>query len=242
MVSEASAQARGYNNNIGSDILASLPSNGIERENSFEDYVEHMSESATFDVDVEVPDLEESTAPPASRDSSGWNPKKSFLAESPYFSAFVEKEMHELSIVTDVLTDISARTRSFTKYGLLMADATHKLSLSCRLRKEEAGQAEIRYSPRQMDAEIEKRRTAIGPEISDLLGILGEVRRIEYSRRCKRWLTCIILSCFSHLNIILHVCIDSGRDCLCTTYHDKDIRRHTLQSSGILCAGRYERC
>lgn len=105
---------------------------------------------------------------------------KTSQAESPYFSAFVEKEMHELSIVTDVLTDISARTRSFTKHGHMMADATHKLSLSCRLRKEEAGQSEVRYSPREMDEEIEKRRSAIGPEISDLLGILGEVRVLSW--------------------------------------------------------------
>ena len=80
---------------IGSDIIASLPSEGMDREDSFDDYVGTMSRSATFDLDA--PDSPE--APPK-RDSAGsvssvastgvpimmdqWSPKKSFLVS--YFS------------------------------------------------------------------------------------------------------------------------------------------------------------
>ena len=153
----------------------------VKHDESFDDYVDNMQDSAQFD---EIPESKAKEEPPVAvhADPVGANirdehftPKRSFLAESPYFSAFVEKEMHELDIVTDILNDISARTMSFTKYGTLMADATHRLSLSCRLRREEASQEQVRLSQQQMDVELEKRRHAIGPEISDLLGILGEV-------------------------------------------------------------------
>jgi len=157
----------------------------MEHDESFDDYVEHMQDSACFDDFLETTDGVGENPPVAVQGDPGganireehFTPKRSFLAESPYFNAFVEKEMHELDIVTDVLNDISSRTREFTKYGTLMADATQRLSLSCRLRKEEAGLENVRLSPRQMDAELEKRRNAVGPEISDLLGILGEVSR-----------------------------------------------------------------
>ena len=83
-----------------------------------------------------------------------------------------------------------------------MADATHKLSLSCRLRKEEADHhLDVRYSPQEMDEEIENRRAAIGPEIADLLDILGEVRDIIYIGNVKiDLLTCgvEILTCRYH--------------------------------------------
>jgi len=179
-----------------SDILSSLPSESVadgrdlHRDPSFDEYVDKMQDSATFNDEniIETDPLATATAAAAtaaaatkkdaktastSNGGGNWSHKRSFLAESPYFSAFVEKEMHELNIVTSVLEDISNRTRDFTRYGHLMADATLKLSLSCRLRKEEAEHTRT-FSPHQADQEIEKRRAAIGPEISDLLGILGE--------------------------------------------------------------------
>jgi hypothetical protein len=104
-----------------------------------------------------------------------FSPRRSFLAETPYFSAFVEKEMHELDVVTSVLNDISDRTKTFTKYGSIMADATLRLSLACRLRKEEAAQEEQKLSAKQLDIELEKRRHALGPEMTDLLGEFGLV-------------------------------------------------------------------
>ncbi|CAB9522769.1 with coiled-coil, ANK repeat and PH domain-containing protein [Seminavis robusta] len=183
---------------LGSELGALPEDSPVEdgpSDESFDDYINQMSDSVHFDADdmaaaaaaaaVEGdPAVDTAGIPAAGPQASPRNdknkqqdhftPKRSFLAESPYFSAFVEKEMYELDIVTGVLNDISARTRSFTKYGAMMADATHSLSLSCRLRKEEAAQEEIKISPRQLDDEIEKRRQALGPEMSDLLGILGE--------------------------------------------------------------------
>jgi hypothetical protein len=156
-------------------------------DNSFNDYVANMSGSVQFDesddpamkqeeeedeqVVVTVPTEPEG----AHIREEHWIPKRSFLAESPYFNAFVEKEMHEIGIVTDILNDISNQTRNFTKHGSLMADATFRLSLSCRLRREEAAQEELKLSGKQMDIEMERRRHALGPEITDLLAVLGEV-------------------------------------------------------------------
>jgi hypothetical protein len=160
--------------------LDSLPDEGnLTRNESFDSYVDHMSDSVQFEEPlqsiVEGATTVEAPKRCAPRDDQ-WSPKRSFLAESPYFSAFVEKEMHEIGLVTDILNDISNRTTSFTKYGALMAEATHSLSLSCRLRREEASHDDLRMTHHQMDVEIEKRRQALGPEMSDLLGIFGEVR------------------------------------------------------------------
>lgn len=165
---------------VGSAELDALPDveNYSGRNESFDDYVDTMQDNSMKfdDMPEELRETApESNAPKSSVREDNWTPKRSFLAESPYFSAFVEKEMHEIGTVTDILNDISTRTRKFTKYGSLMAEATHSLSLSCRLRREEASQEEPKYSPRAMDRELEKRRQALGPEMSDLLGILGEV-------------------------------------------------------------------
>ena len=161
---------------MGSE-LESLPNEEEDNDESFDEYVNHMSDTVQFDDVAEVPEAREPHADPVGANvrEESWTPKRSFLAESPYFNAFVEKEMHELGVVTNILNDISARTRAFSKYGSLMAEATHALSLSCRLRREEAAQEDIRCTPRQLDDEIERRRQALGPEMSDLLGLLGEV-------------------------------------------------------------------
>lgn len=170
--------------------LNSLPSDenfgeSVMRDESFDDYVNQMSGSVQFDEADDMPaEVEEVLKKPetAVHEPDGahvreehWNPKRSFLAETPYFAAFVEKEMHELGIATSILTDISERTKTFTNRGNMMADAAHCLSLACRLRTEEAAGEERRLPSNIIEMEMEKRRHAIGPEIADLLGVLGDV-------------------------------------------------------------------
>ena len=169
-------------NDIAAAELDDIPTTGLKRNDSFDNYVDNMSERGIKFAAASEKLMQQTGVPtpspklsPTSGGDQQWTPKRSFLAESPYFSAFVEKEMHEIGLVTDVLNDISSRTRSFTKYGSLMAEATMNLSLSCRLRREEASQDEIKFSSQELDRELERRRQALGPEMSDLLGILGEV-------------------------------------------------------------------
>jgi hypothetical protein len=189
--------------------IGSLPNEEEEGDESFDAYVNHMSDSVHFEEgDMEVPATTTPHADPVGSNvrEENWIPRRSFLAESPYFSAYVEKEMHELGVVTSVLNDISARTRAFTKYGYLMAEATHALSLSCRLRREEASQEDIKYTPRQLDEEIEKRRQALGPEMSDLLGLLGEVR--VYVDR-NGWVACGIIDSFTASPLTVSIALQS---------------------------------
>ena len=82
--------------NAPSDIIASLPSEGMNRNDSFEDYVGSMSQSAKFDLgDASSSDDVPAEEPPLQRHSTGsmpprkrrgeqqpidhWSPKKSFL-------------------------------------------------------------------------------------------------------------------------------------------------------------------
>lgn len=197
-------------------------SNGMTDE-SFDDYVEHMQDSATFDDEevlpeeiLDTPESPGSVKPAGSdiRREEHWSPKRSFLAETPYFNAYVEKEMHELDIVTSILNDISDRTKAFTKQGSMMADATHRLSLACRLRKEQAGQEEQKLSKMQMDIEMEKRRHALGPEITNVLSVLGDVSFLR--RHCF-----LVTNDFVDSNIYLFI-KDSGGDCVGTAYHVQD--------------------
>jgi hypothetical protein len=207
---------------MGSEI-ESLPNEEEEGDESFDEYVNHMSDSVHFEEeDMEIPAANAPHADPVGANvrEENWTPKRSFLAESPYFSAFVEKEMHELGVVTSVLNDISARTRAFTKYGSLMAEATHALSLSCRLRREEASQEDIKCTPRQLDEEIEKRRQALGPEMSDLLGLLGEVRA---SADRNGWMVALLGLLITSLTVCIALrsltILESGRNCSGTAYH-----------------------
>lgn len=169
--------------------LSSLPSQqqmqrGAEddekSETSFEDYVSLMSGSVCFDVHngkVVEPMVQKDVDPfdDGNVRENQWTPKNSFLAESPYFHAFVEKEMHDMEIVTAVLSDIAEQTAAYTKYASMMADAGIRLSKSCRLRKEEGTVGDNRMTPGQLNEEVEKRRNALGSEISEILGVLGEV-------------------------------------------------------------------
>ena len=57
----------------------------------------------------------------------------SFTSDSPYLQSYIDREMRNLNVLTDTLRDISARARTFGKCGALMAEATRRLSSSCRL-------------------------------------------------------------------------------------------------------------
>jgi len=57
----------------------------------------------------------------------------SFTADSPYFTAYVDKEMKNLNILTETLQDISSKAKTFGKCGALMSEATKRLSAACKL-------------------------------------------------------------------------------------------------------------
>ena len=59
--------------------------------------------------------------------------KYSFTADSPYFTSYVDKEMKNLNVLTETLQDISSKAKTFGKCGVLMSEATRRLSQSCKL-------------------------------------------------------------------------------------------------------------
>ena len=66
--------------------------------------------------------------------NESFSARTSFTAESPYFTSYVETEMRQVQILSQTLQDISARAKTFGKCGALMAEATRRLALACRLR------------------------------------------------------------------------------------------------------------
>ena len=133
---------------------------------------------------VSVPD--DITSPPEIDDpllgkdgdeGNDWSPHNSFLADSPYFSAFVENDVKSLSILVDTLQDISSRTKTFSKCGALMAEATRRLAFSCRLKRDNDLSDDMTEAEKvAREAKLSKeRRRALGNEMADLLELLGEV-------------------------------------------------------------------
>ena len=104
-----------------------------------------------------------------------WSPRNSFTAESPYFTSFCDSEVESLALLTDTMRDITSRTRTFSKTGVLMSEATRRLALSCKLRQDSYEEKEnpVSFQERMKD----KRQKAVGQEMTTLLGQLGEVRR-----------------------------------------------------------------
>ena len=110
--------------------------------------------------------------------------RQSFTADTPYFDAFVDRDLCHLTILTETLYDISARARAAGQCGTNMADATRKLSMACKLyptfdRNGEDWVRAIDDEGKTRERKIcDARKVAVGKEMGSVLRILGEVSRI----------------------------------------------------------------
>ena len=82
--------------------------------------------------------------------------------------------MRQIHVLSDTLRDISARAKTFGKCGALMAEATRRLALACRLHPslpQQEGEQDF-----EVDGKVVKeRREAVGDEMMTVLSTLGEV-------------------------------------------------------------------
>jgi hypothetical protein len=114
--------------------------------------------------------------------------RQSFTADTPYFDAYVDRELCHLTILTETLYDISARARAAGQCGETMADATRKLSMACKLYPtfDRNGEDWVRASDGDEEGKLREkkicdaRKVAVGKEMGSVLRILGEVS----SSRC----------------------------------------------------------
>jgi hypothetical protein len=122
--------------------------------------------------------------------------RTSFTADSPYYTSYVEKEMRQVEVLSETLKDISARAKTFGKYGALMAESTRRLASACRLEKQrhqqqrtnsntseraasasdDEGDVSASKRQEQEDRSLEERRDAVGEEMTSVLTLLAEVR------------------------------------------------------------------
>jgi Putative GTPase activating protein for Arf/PH domain len=103
--------------------------------------------------------------------------RTNFTAESPYFTSYCQAEVKNLKILSDTLVDITAKTRTFCKTGLLMSDASRRLAMSCKLRNIENTESGDEDSESEQRAEqiVEEKRQAVGKEMSTMLNLLGNM-------------------------------------------------------------------
>lgn len=118
----------------------------------------------------------------------------SFTADSPYFTAYVDKEMKNLNVLTTTLRDISNKAKTFGKCGVLMSEATRRLSSACKLQPnshKDNGNGEDGNSgsnsssgnqmldESQMDAKtrnmFEAKKKSVGSDMVGVLQVLGRV-------------------------------------------------------------------
>lgn len=140
-------------------------------------YIDPLANPGQPQAAPEMDDIDDPLLGKDGDDSNDWSPHNSFLADSPYFNAFVENDVKSLSVLVETLQDISARTKTFSKCGALMAESTRRLSYSCRLKRDN-DLAEDMTEEEQLDREAKlgkERRKALGNEMADLLELLGEV-------------------------------------------------------------------
>jgi len=111
----------------------------------------------------------------------------SFTADSPYFTAYVDKEMKNLNVLSDTLRDISSKAKTFGKCGAVMSEAARQLSLSCKLQSFQNanykgdpydangvgnGTSSLSDKDKQIYAE---RKSSVGEEMAGVLSVLGNV-------------------------------------------------------------------
>lgn len=128
----------------------------------------------------------------------------SFTADSPYFTAYVDKEMKHLNVLTTTLRDISSKAKTFGKCGVLMSEATRRLSSACKLHPSnhkggnsnsgssgndgedgaEDGSGNGSFDENNLDSKerllYEQRKKSLGNEMVGVLQVLGKVSYIFY--------------------------------------------------------------
>ena len=126
--------------------------------------------------------MNDNDKPSTQKQSSSRSPREartSFTADSPYYTSYVENEMRQLNVLTDTLRDISARAKTFGKCGALMAEATRRLALACRLKPStpihnEEDSPDISQHERE-EKIVQERQESVGNEMMTVLSTLGEV-------------------------------------------------------------------
>jgi len=130
---------------------------------------------------ADIQDDPEGSVPPPSVESPSpkFLPRTSFTADSPYYTSYVETEMRQIHVLSETLRDISGRAKTFGKCGALMAEATRRLALSCRLKPPKQPQAqqdgEEPDQPEEETQVLSERQEAVGEEMMTVLKTLGEV-------------------------------------------------------------------
>lgn len=140
-----------------------------------EEYPKHRtsSPSTTRAMPPETPN----STPKRSRKKKN---QYSFTADSPYFTSYVDKEMKNLNVLTETLRDISHKASTFGKCGVLMSEATRRLSQSCKLKSSKNGTDPTSNENDDNLSEKEKqliaeRKNSVGEEMVGVLEVLGNV-------------------------------------------------------------------
>jgi len=103
----------------------------------------------------------------------------SFTQDSPYFTSYVDKEMKNVNLLSTTLKDISSKAKTFGKCGVLMSEATRRLSLSCKLHDSSGngngnGDGD-QYDNGKQKIKLAERKKSVGDEMVGVLQVLGDV-------------------------------------------------------------------
>jgi hypothetical protein len=100
---------------------------------------------------------------------------ESMTADSPYYVSRVDEEMRNLQVMSECLKDVSARGKTFGKCGALMAEATRRLSLACKMHHPASPQQLYMGDGDHTTEDVKDRERAIIEERKESMGEMGEV-------------------------------------------------------------------
>jgi len=117
----------------------------------------------------------------------------SMTADTPYFEAYVEQEVKDLNLLFDCLSNISTKTKTFCQRGTAMSQASKELAQACQLRRTVPDHMVSEEERKEEEDFVQKRKRVVGKEMSNLLGLLGEVRgeRNSWSAANETCITCL---------------------------------------------------
>lgn len=168
--------------------------------------------------------------------------QNSFSANSPFFTSYVENEVRSMAIMNDTLRDISGRTKTFSKCGALMSEATRRLALACRLRRPyivSEDQKEMETQEQRREREVAERRRAVGEDMTSLLAVMSEVSEkmgslsdLFFTKACIQSICCATFTnrCWTKLRMLRSKCANPLRQLLLRPWNTLR-RRNLVQQS-----------
>lgn len=96
----------------------------------------------------------------------------SLTADSPYYTAHVDSQLRDLNIFAETLREISSKAKHVGKCGILMSEATKRLSSACKMQPSKTMEDEDSQTDK-IKSITSERKKSLGTESVEVFGLLA---------------------------------------------------------------------